>query len=197
MSLTAKNSGADFVLAPEGTHPAVCVAVIDIGTHYDERFKKRQHKVSIGWELDADPPREDGEPHMTWQRYTVSLHEKAKLRKMLEAWRSRSFTEEELEGFDLKQIVSKGCLISIIHEERDGKKYANIAAVSALPKQMQAPRMSKEAVIFDIDEPDEQLFSSFSERLQDTIRSSDEWKARATGTVGDDAPPPGDDDVPF
>jgi len=197
MGLTAKDSGGNYILPPQGTHAGVCCAVIDLGTHYDERWKKRQHKVLIGWELDAEPVRDDGLPHMVWNRYTVSLHEKAGLRKMLEAWRSRSFTPEELEGFDLKNIAGKGCLITLTHEEKEGKKYSNIASVSALPKQMQAPATSKAPVLFNIDEPDEAVFAEFSERLQDTIRSSDEWKERATGTVGDGAPPPGDDDVPF
>jgi hypothetical protein len=163
MGLTAKDSGGgDYSPAPQGTHPAVCFAVIDLGTQYSEQYKRHAHKVALGWELDADPPRDDGSPHMAWKRYTLSLHKKAGLRAMLEAWRGRAFTEQELAGFDLRNILGKGCLISLIHEEREGNKYANISAVSALPKGMAPPTPSKEPVLFDMDEPNEAVFSSLS-----------------------------------
>lgn len=196
MSLTAKDSGGDYTPPPQGTHPAVCCAVIDLGTQYSEQYNRHAHKVLLGWELDADPPREDG-PHMAWKRYTLSLHKKAGLRGMLEAWRGRAFTPEELEGFDLHNIVGKGCLVSLTHDTRDGRTYANISAVSALPKGMTAPTLSKDPVLFDLDSPDEAVFSALSERLQETIRSSAEWQDRQS--AGSPGEPPADDgdSLPF
>ena len=190
MGLTARDSGGgDYTPPPQGTHPAVCVAVIDLGTQHSELYDKWQAKVLLGWELDADPPRTDGAPHTAWKRFTLSLHQKAGLRAALEAWRGRNFTAEELAGFDLKNVAGEGCLVTITHVEREGKRYANVAGISALPKGLSAPAASKDPTIFCVDEPDEAIFAALSDRLKDTIRNSQEWR--------DGAPPPGDDDIPF
>ena len=200
MGLMAKDSGGgDYTPPPQGTHPAVCIAVIDLGTQYSELYQKSQQKVLLGWELDADPPRADGAAHTAWKRFTLSLHQKAGLRAALEAWRGRNFTAEELAGFDLANIAGKGCLITITHVEREGKKYANVAGISALPKGLTAPAASKEPTIFRVDEPDEAIFAALSDRLKDTIRSSREWLDRhAPATIGATLDTgPDDDNVPF
>ena len=41
----------------------------------------------------------DGKPFLVRRRYTASLHEKSALRKDLESWRGRAFTNVELDGF--------------------------------------------------------------------------------------------------
>jgi hypothetical protein len=69
------------------------------------------------------------------------LHEKASLRRDLESWRGRAFTDKELEGFDLENLLLKGCLINVIHEQRGGATFANVAGVMRLPKEMTAPRL--------------------------------------------------------
>jgi len=118
---------------------------------------------------------------------------------VLEAWRGKQFTAEELAGFDLANIAGKGCLVTITHVDREGKKYANVAGVTSLPKGLSAPAASKPPAIFRVDEPDEEIFSSLSDKLKDTIRSSREWldKHAPTATAGATLPPGGDDDIPF
>jgi hypothetical protein len=37
------------------------------------------------------------------------------------AWRGREFTPEELKGFHLKNILGAWCMISVVHNENDGK----------------------------------------------------------------------------
>jgi hypothetical protein len=78
-------------------------------------------------------------PFLVRRRYTCSLHEKATLRRDLESWRGRAFTDKELEAFDLESLLSVGCLINVIHESRNGSTYANVASVMRLPKGMTAP----------------------------------------------------------
>ena len=98
---------------------------------------KVQPKVRIVWQIDAD--REDGKPFRVSKRYTASLHEKATLRKDLESWRGRPFTSQELEGFDLENLLSIPCLVNIIHEKKNGQTYANVASIMGLPKSMAGP----------------------------------------------------------
>jgi hypothetical protein len=82
---------------------------------------------------------ENGKPFLVRRRYTCSLHEKATLRRDLESWRGRAFTDKELQSFDLETLLSVGCLINVIHEARNGSMFANVASVMRLPKGMTAP----------------------------------------------------------
>lgn len=135
MPIVAK-AGPSFTPAPEGVHAAVCVDVVDLGivkvTYKDKTTE--QHKIRIVWQIDED--QKDGKPFECSQRYTLSLHEKAGLRKMLESWRGRQFTEEELQGFDVETILGKPCMLNIIHNNKQGTTYANVVGVMRLGKGM-------------------------------------------------------------
>lgn len=133
------SSGTKYTPAPAGSHAAVCVDVVDLGTlevTYQGKTKK-QHKIEIVWQIDEE--RDDGKPFTVKKRYTLSLHEKAGLRKDLEAWRGRPFTETELEGFDVETVISVGAMLSVIHNVSGNNTYANVNGVMRLHKGMQAP----------------------------------------------------------
>jgi hypothetical protein len=132
-------AGGSFKPAPAGTHAAVCCDVIDLGpVQVTFQNKTRtQHKVIICWQLAE--LMDDGKPFLVRRRYTCSLHEKAALRKDLESWRGKAFTQSELEAFDLENLLGAGCLINVIHEQRNGSTYANVASVMKMPKSMAAP----------------------------------------------------------
>ena len=138
MPIFAK-AGASFVPAPAGTHAAVCVDVIDHGmleVTYQGKTQSK-HKITVSWQIDENM--DNGKPFLVRRRYTNSLHEKASLRRDLESWRGRAFTEKELDGFDLESLLSVGCLLNVLHECRNGSTYANVASVMRLPKNMTAP----------------------------------------------------------
>ena len=135
----ATGGGGDFLPCPAGTHAAVCVDVVDLGileVNFGGKGKK-QHKIRIVWQVEE--VRADNKPHQASKRYTLSLHEKAALRKDLESWRGRPFTAQELEGFDVEQVIGIAALLNVIQETKDGKTYANIASIMRLPKSMAAP----------------------------------------------------------
>jgi hypothetical protein len=128
---------------PDGMYQAVTIGVIDLGTQYNERFMNRTHKVLIMWELPevAITFSKDGiettAPRVISKKYTLSLGEKANLRKDLQSWRGRSFTDEELRGFDLFTIIGKNCMLQLINESKDGKSYTNISSIMPLYKGME------------------------------------------------------------
>jgi hypothetical protein len=124
--------GGDFVPAPEGVHNAVCVDLIDLGMVPGQYGIK--HKMRIVWEIEEKNPQ--GEPFTVRQQYGVSLHEKATLRKDLKSWRGRDFTAEELEGFDLENILHKPCQVIVEHSEREGNVYANVTKVLKAAKKI-------------------------------------------------------------
>lgn len=131
-------SNKTFKPVPAGVHDAVCSHVIDLGYEYSEKFQKEDRKIMIIWEINE--PSDSGLPMTINKRYTLSLNEKAALRKDLRGWRGQDFTEEQLKGFDVEVLKGKQCQLHIIHNEKDGKVYANIASV--LPKGKSSPPLS-------------------------------------------------------
>jgi len=127
-----------FTPAPEGTHQAVCVDVIDKGMQPNP-FKDGalQHKVDLAWQIGE--LRDDGKRFVIYKRYTASLNEKATLRHDLESWRGKPFTAAELKGFDLESVIGANCLLNVVHRasQSDASRiYANVAAVMPLLKGM-------------------------------------------------------------
>ena len=129
------SEGSSFVPCPAGPHSSVCVDVIDLGKQ-PNAFKDGAlvHKVRLVWQVAER--REDGKPYLVQKQYTASLHEKASLRKDLEAWRGRPFTKEEAQGFDVEQLIGVPCLLNVQHVDRAGSTYANVTSLMRLPKGM-------------------------------------------------------------
>lgn len=169
------SKGMTFTPCPAGSHVATCCDVVDLGivkTKYKDK-EKSQHKVQLVWQIAE--LRDDGKPHLVRKRYTLSLHEKAALRKDLESWRGRAFTDSELEGFDLENLLSAPAMISVVHAAVNGSVYANVAAIMKLPKGVPA---------VDLD--------------PSYVRMQDRPKEGAEQAPPDDSDwVPSDDDVPF
>jgi hypothetical protein len=177
MALLATSSGGgDFELTPEGTYIGRCYRIIDLGTQHSERYGNDSHKVMVSWELlGADVAKmEDGRPFSVHQTYTVSLGEKANLRAHLEAWRGKKFTPEELAGFDLANVLGKYCMIQVVHNESNGTTYANINAIMSYKGDEPSPVNPN--VLFDIDNPDMNVFNSLSESMKAKIMAAPEWE---------------------
>lgn len=139
MAIIAK-AGADYPLCPAGTHAAVCVDVVDLGickSTYDGKERK-ERKIRFVWQIDEVDLQ--GKMFTANRRYTLSLHEKASLRKDLESWRGRPFSEDELRGFDVETVLGAGAMISVVHSAKDGKTFDNVSAVMRPPKGMSIPQ---------------------------------------------------------
>lgn len=128
-------SDANFEKAPTGNQQAVCAFIHDIGTQVGE-YKGEptvRHQVIISWELAETMTQGEnaGKPFMVSKYYTLSLNEKATLRKDLESWRGKAFTEDELREFDLERLIGANCFLNITATESDKRK---IAAIAPMPK---------------------------------------------------------------
>ena len=180
MSLTLKetSTAGDYELPPAGTHAARCHLVADLGTvesTYDGKTTASR-KLLIGWTLSE--LRSDGKPHTIFRRYTASLGQKAALRAMLESWRAKAFTPEELRAFDVARLAGVPALIGVIHVTKDGRSFANIASVGALPRGLPAPRAQVPEVVFDLDSPDAwQDIELLPAGVRRQVELSPEWRA--------------------
>lgn len=211
MGFVASDAGGsgNFKRVPAGVHIGRCYSLIDLGTQLSSgQFgEKMQHKIRIGWELFGED--ENGGPlsvdvdgkqmPMTISKsYTMSLHEKASLRKDLSAWRGKDFSDDEAKAFDVSRLVGAYCMVNVTTSETNGKTYSNVAGLTPLPAALKnsKPPAVHDNVMFNLDEPDMKVFSTFHEKLQEAIKRSPEW-AKATGGSAPERKAPADfDDVP-
>jgi hypothetical protein len=196
------NGGGDFEQPPIGTHVARCVKIIDIGTQKSEYQGKVniRRQCIIGFELPTELMSEGeyaGKPFTVSRFYTASLGEKANLRKDLANWRGRDFTEQELEGFDSKNILDKCCMVSLTEND---KNKVRITGIMALPKGMQVPARINDLVYFSLDEFNQATFDKLSDGYKKLIQASPEYQAVTNPQAQSDKRgsfDDMDDDIPF
>lgn len=147
------SAGKAFIPAPAGVHQGVCCDIEDLGMVEStwQAKKTTKHKVRVYWQI-AEVDAESGKPFLVTKRYTASLHEKSALRKDLQSWRGKPFTDDELRGFDLDMILGVNCLLNVVHNVRDGATYANIEAIMPVPKG--TPKMAPRDYIRKKDRPE-------------------------------------------
>lgn len=157
MPIMAKEAGGgDYTIVPEGTHLAICNTVVDLGLQ--ETNFGHKHQVYIRWELPEerlqwqDREGQDQEGPMTiHQFYTLSLSDKANLRRDLQSWRGKAFTKEELDGFDVGNVLGSCCQITVTHNITPAKTFANVSGVAGWPKGMPKPKVENELLLYDDD----------------------------------------------
>jgi len=165
----------------EGLHHAVCYGVYDLGTHVNEQFGGTVRKVLIQWELPDEriSVERDGQmvslPRAISKQYTLSLHEKSNLRKDLEAWRGKAFSDKELRGFDMQKILGANCQLQILHKTKNLRTFAAVLNVLPWKGEKKTPENPLHFFSFDdgMDIPD-----GTPEWVADIIMTSDEWKIR-------------------
>lgn len=197
------NGGGDFEQPPIGTHVARCVKIVDIGTQKGEYKGEAniRRQCIIGWELPNELISEGdfaGKPFTVSRFYTCSLSEKANLRKDLANWRGRDFTEQELQGFESKNILGKACMLSLTPNDK-GK--VRVTGVMALPKGTAVPPQISDTLFFSLDEFSAAVFEKLSDGHKKLIMASPEYQA-ATNPARQTNAPRGtfdqmDDDIPF
>lgn len=144
MPIYATKKESEYTVAPEGLWPAVCCDVVDLGVK-QSKFGP-QVKIQIRWQLEEVDPK-TGKRFLIVQSYTPSLHEKSRLRPMLEAWRGRKFSADEEKQFDIEKLLGANCQLQIIHNIQDeGRVYANVQAVVPLPRNAAKIRTSEDYI---------------------------------------------------
>lgn len=182
--IVAKDEGATFELVPAGTYIARCYSMVHLGTSKGSFQGKEieQNKVRITWELPTEMKvfkEENGEQPLSISReFTLSMSEKANLRKFLEGWRGKAFTAEEAKAFDISNLVGKPCVLSVIHKlSKEGKAYAMISSASTLMKGAKCPPQINPSFVFSMQEFDQEKFDSLPDFLKKKVAESYEYKA--------------------
>jgi len=178
--MIAKENSKPFTPLPAGSHIARCFGLISLGTQASPNFKPSS-KMMLTFEVPGELVDNDEKTPMTISKeYTVSLSEKANLRKDLNSWRGRPFTKDELNGFAVEKVLGCACMLSVIHEESNkGSTYAKIVGISAVPKGVTVPAQHHKNVHFEIEMGrDSATFKALPEWIQRKITACEEWNTK-------------------
>src|SRR5271170_1427609 len=126
----AKSSENEYELPPGGSYPAVFAGLIDLGTQPREYKgeKWEEHKIVFLWELTGEQNSE-GENFVVIRDYTMSLHTKANLRKMLEGYSGKPMQDDQ--ELDLVLLMGKPCILSISEgKSGGGQPFVEVTSVA-------------------------------------------------------------------
>jgi hypothetical protein len=129
--LVVRRGENDFESIRLGRHSAVCVNYFDLGLQrWDNQIKP---KVALLFEI--DDRRRNQQRFQISKEFTASLGAKATLRAFLESWRGRPFTEAELDGFNLDNIVNGACELYLGERTKpNGSTFIEIEGITRLTK---------------------------------------------------------------
>jgi hypothetical protein len=184
MAINASNNTTQRELIPPGNYVARCYQMIHLG-NIEEFYMgeaKIMNRVRIGWELPEEKrvfKEENGEqPYVISKEFTLSLHEKSNLRKLLASWRGKDFTEGEAKKFDVTVLLGKSCMLNIIHKHGvsdPSKTYEEIGGISPLPKSLKCPPQINESFLLDYDNFSQEKFDKLPDFIKDKIKKSQEY----------------------
>jgi len=156
---------------PNGMHAAVCSYVIDCGVWRRESQYGLTHnrELYLRFELPEclmpDGPHEGKPAEIGVKYWNWSMFKKSKLRKQLESWRSKAFTDEEADEFDIEKVLGMAAELNVMMNEGG---YPTVDAI--LPCREKFEPTQK--VWFDCEKPGN--FKDLPEWLQGMIHLPDE-----------------------
>lgn len=194
-----EQSEKEFRNVQPGSYLARLFSIIDLG--HQQTFwngvAKTQHKIIFNWELFGEdsngPLLINDKPMVVMKKYTLSNHPESSLMIDLKQWSGK---EVEL-PLDLEKMIGKYALVNIVHNEYQGKTYANIAGMVQVPKMMQnnIPDGVNESFIYDL-QKHPLNFDKVWPWQQKMIAESAEY--RGTAAIKEKAADSGmPDDIPF
>jgi hypothetical protein len=140
----------DFEPVTEMMQPAILADIVDKGL-VDNKFKPgtKQQKCYFVWLVAEED--ENGKPKRVFESFTVSLNEKATLRKRLKDFGFNDAAAEELKrtksDLDLDQYIGQTRMLIMNEEDgENGKKFIKVTATMPLKKGMVAPEIPSDFV---------------------------------------------------
>jgi hypothetical protein len=174
----------EFSPVPKGNHVARLYQIVHIGT-VPTTFQgetRMTDKVRLTFELcnerKAFKEGEPEKPYSVSREFTFSMGKKSNLRAFVEGFGGTKLHDEEAYNFDIDKLLGEACLLNVVHVEKDGATYANIAGASPLPKGLEAPALYNEADLIDVNTASFDEIDALPEFLREKIKSSEEFAAK-------------------
>jgi hypothetical protein len=141
LSVSIENTKV-FEAVTEMIQPGVLADIIDKG-QVPNKFKPgtTQHKCCFVWIVAEEDS--EGRNKRVFKNFTVSLHEKASLRKFLGTLGYKDF--EKGSSFELESLIGTQRMLVMSEEDgENGKKYVNITATMPLKKGLKPVEVPKD-----------------------------------------------------
>jgi hypothetical protein len=197
------SGGREFERVPGGMHPAICNLLVDAGMQPgSSRYPQPKHRIYLRFEtpdhrITYKHNGQDIEGPLTigiW--YVASMNAKSILRKHLEGWMCRRFTDKEAAAFDVESVLGKPCTLMVTETEQGGKTFSNIAAIGSAPKGV-VLKPENPLLFYGPDSP-----RSDYEKLPDWMRKRIDSQAQVEPPAsavagGSEYQPWPEDDIPF
>jgi len=119
---------------------------------------------------------------------------KGKLRPFIEGMIGTKLHDDEAYSFDPEKLLGESCLLNVVHEEKNGSTYANIANASPVPKSMEAavPALVNGKSIVDVETSTREEIDALPDFLKEKVYSSIEFANRfggdGSGVTREDTP---------
>lgn len=173
MSLTFQAKEKEYKRILGGSHFAVCDMVVDVGLQETFFGTKPQAYLRFEvpaerWEYEKDGKKMEG-PGVIGNFYTASMSSKANLRKFLEGWRGKKFTEAEASAFDISSVLGKACLLNVQESTKGDKTYSNIVSAAPIMKGMEPPRAELPLLLYYPGK--EEMFAQLPEWIRKKIEN--------------------------
>lgn len=193
MALNAKKAGnggnnnrvEQPVIEPD-VYPSYLVQLIDLGLQPQREFKGKAkppvQEIMLTYELsDVFMVDEDGneqEDKSRWISETLPFYglfaDKAKSTQ-----RYLTFDPDESFDGDFSKAVGMPCNVTVVNNPgKDGKVYTNVGNVAAISEKKAAKmnELKNPTKVFDLDDPDMEVFNSLPDWIQDKIKSNLNFK---------------------
>lgn len=182
-----------------GVYMAVCIGFIDLGEQYSEKFKSYTNKGMYVWEIPSETIEIDGEqkPRQLSKEFTISASSKSNLRKFIETWNSKSYSDEDFMEFDVFEQVGKPCQLNVVLNET--KEYSNVDNLMPIPKGFPAPTTGTKLIKWDMEAWNDEIFAELPEWIQEKIKKSTQYQKNhaPNTTVEVKAPPDSSEGCPI
>lgn len=203
-AILAKGSDSKFQPHPAGQFVAQCVDTINLGDSV-ETFAGEPPKLVQKCALvfrTGERNEQLGEYVDIGREFTVSMGDKANLRKFLEQWRGKPYAAEQITaGVPLEKLTGAFGLLTVAHgtAKSTGRPYGIITACVGIPKQMQGATTPytdyKRADYWDTKKKE---YAEAARKFRAEMQTSAVGANAFDRDFGDDDfPVGGDDDLPF
>lgn len=181
-----------------GVYPARLVQIIDLGVQpqraYEGKEKPPAQEIMLTYELvDEFMKDEDGNDladKPRWISENFVLHNlNADMAKSTKRYLAFDPTQEH-DG-DWGKLIGAAINVTIINNKKQDKVYDNVANLSAMrPKDaVNCPELVNETKVFDIDDPDMEVYASLPEWIQKKLLENLNFKGSALEALVAKQPP--------
>ncbi len=144
--VTAKaEADKGFAPHPEGAFAFRCVDVVNYGPVVTDWQGQVKIQPKVGLFFQSGQKNEQGQLYTVAMEFTLSMWEKANLRKFLEMWRGRSYTTEQAEaGIEIHKLEGHSGYGTVEWKRsQKGRDYAVMVGMMPLPQGFAAPEVPK------------------------------------------------------